>query len=369
MLLEPQGLQGSTNCPTVVAATISPELLDYCATSLAIPPASIQDIYPCTPLQERMLAASAVSPNAYVAEHVWAVPLDINANRFKDAWRQTIDTIDILRTEFVSTPVHGTLQVVARPAATSAGPGVFEDAESHSGQRLSWLRLISLDDGVGRRWRLVWRVHHALFDDWTLLMIQQTVSGFYNNSQVPALVQFKHFIEYLKSSYRETSRGAHSTYWADYLQDVVVTPFPNPDAKLLDSPGKPHRRLKLSTSLHAAHAMTAGTIARAAWALVLSQYTNSDTVLFGATLSGRNASLTGIESVCGPTIATVPVRVKIPRGQNIPIPASLQTLQAEAVQMMPHEHHVPDTEDVRRLCDFQNILSVVQSSSSEDVDP
>ena len=36
---------------------------------------------------------------------------------------------------------------------------------------------------------------------------------------------------------------------------------------------------------------------------------------------------------------------------------------------MPHEHHVPDAEDVRRLCDFQNVLSVVQSSSSEDVDP
>jgi len=369
VLLESQGVQGSTNCPTVAATTISPELLDYCATSLAIPPASIQDIYPCTPLQERMLAASAVSPNAYVAEHVWAVPLDINAKRFKDAWRQTIDAFDILRTEFVSTPAHGTLQVVARPAASTAGPCVFEDAESHSEQRLSWLRLISLDDGVGRRWKLVWRVHHALFDEWTLLMVQQTVSGFYNDSKVPALVQFKHFIEYLKSSDRDTSGCAHSTYWTGYLQDVVVTPFPNPDAKLLDSPRKPHRRLKLPTSLHAAHSMTAGTIARAAWALVLSQYTNSDTVLFGATLSGRNAGLTGIESVCGPTIATVPVRVKIPRGQNVPIPAFLQTLQAEAVQMMPHEHHVPDAEDVRRLCDFQNVLSVVQSSSSEDVDP
>ena len=69
-------------------------------------------------------------------------------------------------------------------------------------------------------------------------MVQQTVSGFYNDSKVPALVQFKHFIEYLKSSDRDTSGCAHSTYWTGYLQDVVVTPFPTPDAKLLDSPKK-----------------------------------------------------------------------------------------------------------------------------------
>ncbi|KAJ5508771.1 hypothetical protein N7527_010914 [Penicillium freii] len=224
VLLESQGLQCSISCPTVAAATISPDLLDYCATSLAIPQASIQDIYPCTPLQERMLAASAVSPNAYVAEHVWAVPLDINVKRFKDAWRQTIDAFDILRTEFVSTPAHGTLQVVVRPPATSAGPGVFEDAEPHSGQILSSLRLISLDDGMERRWKLVWRVHHALFDEWTLPMVQQTVSGFYYDSKVPSLVQFKHFINYLESSDSDTSWGAHSTYWTDYLQDIVVTP-------------------------------------------------------------------------------------------------------------------------------------------------
>jgi amino acid adenylation domain-containing protein len=72
VLLEPQELHGVTDCPTVAATTISPELLDYCATSLAIPPASIQDIYPCTPLQERMLAASAVSPNAYMADNHFA---------------------------------------------------------------------------------------------------------------------------------------------------------------------------------------------------------------------------------------------------------------------------------------------------------
>lgn len=369
VLLESDGLQDSTNSPTVAVATFNPEILDYCAKSLAIPPASVQDIYSCTPLQERMLVASAMSSNAYMAELEWAVPLDINVKRFKDAWRKTINAFDILRTEFVSTPANGTLQVVAKPGATSAGSSIFEDAESHSEQRLSSLKLVPLDDRVRGRLKLVWRVHHALFDEWTLLMVQQTVSGFYNASEVPSPVQFKHFIEYLENADRDTSRGAHSTYWTDYLQDVAVTPFPNPDAKSLDSPGKPHHRLKLSTSLHPAHSMTAGTIARAAWALVLTQYTNSDTVLFGATLSGRNAGLNGIESVCGPTLATVPVRVRIPKGQNVPILAFLQTLQDEAVQMMPHEHHVSDVEDVRRFCDFQNVLSVVQSPSSEDLDP
>ncbi|KAF7728991.1 PKS/NRPS-like protein biosynthetic cluster, partial [Penicillium ucsense] len=349
MLLESPGLPSSTNGPTIAATTISPELLDYCAKSLAIPPHSIQDIYPCTSLQERMLVASAMSPKAYMADLEWALPLGINVSKLKDAWRQTIDALDILRTQFLSTSSHGTLQVVTKPGAPSAASIVFDNPQSYGGQSLSSLKIVSIDGGVGGKLKLFWRVHHSLFDEWTLLMVQQTVSGFYNNSEVPSPVQFKHFIEHLKN--------------------VAVTPFPNPDAKSLDSTGKPHLRIQLSTPLHPAHSMTAGTIARAAWALVLSQYTNSETVLFGATLSGRNAGLTGIESVCGPTLTTVPVRVKIPKGRNISIPTFLQTLQDEAVQMMPHEHHVPDTEDVRKLCDFQNVLSVVQSPSSEDVDP
>lgn len=366
VLLESQSLQSSTNGPTVAASTISPELLHYCAKSLAIPPHSIHDIYPCTSLQERMLVASAMSPKAYMADLEWALPLDINVSKLKDAWRQTIDALDILRTQFVSTSSHGTLQVVVKPSATSAVSGVFDSPELYSEENLSSLKILPIDGGLGGRRKLFWRVHHALFDEWTLLTVQQTVSGFYTNSEIPSPVQFKHFIEHLKSGDRDTL--VHTSYWTDYLQDVPVTPFPNPDAKSLGSPGKPHRRLELPTSLHPAHSMTAGTIARAAWALVLSQYTNSDTVLFGATLSGRNAGMAGIESVCGPTLATVPVRVKIPKGQNVPIQAFLQVLQDEAVQMMPHEHHIPDTEDVRKLCDFQNVLSVVQSPSI-DADP
>ncbi|KAB8275020.1 hypothetical protein BDV30DRAFT_237045 [Aspergillus minisclerotigenes] len=341
------------------------ELLQYCANSLGLSAASIQDIYPCTPLQEAMLAASALSPNAYMAEHSWTVPSSTDLGKLEDAWRRTIEKFDILRTAFMSIPSRGTLQVVSKPATHSK---VFQRSEEDS-KALSTIILTRSDNG---EYKLEWRAHHALFDQWTLVMVKEAVEKFYNGMGVPDIVQFKTFIGHLMETSSSQNAIAHHAYWDNYLHGVAPTPFPNKPERIIRSP-KQHRRIKIRTSIRAAHAVTAGIIGRAAWALVLSQYTNADTVVFGTTLSGRNATLPDIESVCGPTITTVPLRVNIPKNQNKPIGSFLRTLQDEAVLMMPHEHHDLQeskkrlSQEVRDLYEFQNIL-VVQSdwTSGED---
>ncbi len=63
--------------------------------------------------------------------------------------------------------------------------------------------------------------------------------------------------------------------------------------------------------------LTINTIIQAAWSLVLSYYTNEDDVVFGATVSGRNANVPGIEQMVGLFINTLPVRAKIDFNKNL----------------------------------------------------
>lgn len=341
------------------------EQLQYCATSLGLSVDLIQDIYPCTPLQEAMLAASALSPNAYVMVQKWDLGPFANISKLEHAWRRTIQRLDILRTAFVSTPRLGTLQVVTKPAVNLA---VFQKQgeESGNGKELSMLRLEPVE---GNYFRLIWRAHHALFDQWTLMMVIDAVQREYRGEAHHDHTQFKSFIRYLTESSSKHSTDSHGAYWNHYLKGVIPTPFPNkPSAATVSSQ---HGRVTLKTSMQAAHSVTAAIIARAAWSLVLSQYTNTDTVVFGTTLSGRNVPLPDIESICGPTITTVPVRVHVRK--NEAIGSFLQSLQDEAVAMMPHEHYGLQnirqiSDEIHDLCEFQNLLVVQPAWTTEERD-
>ncbi|PVH90169.1 hypothetical protein DM02DRAFT_469465, partial [Periconia macrospinosa] len=66
----------------------------------------------------------------------------------------------------------------------------------------------------------------------------------------------------------------------------------------------------------------------AAWAMVLWKHTDSSSVLFGATLSGRRCPVLGIENITGPTITTVPVMIAIDR--EMTVGEFLQYLQRKA---------------------------------------
>lgn len=46
----------------------------------------IEAIYPCTGMEEGLMALTARVPQAYVAHEVFKLPLDIDLERFKNAW-------------------------------------------------------------------------------------------------------------------------------------------------------------------------------------------------------------------------------------------------------------------------------------------
>ena len=84
-------------------------------------------------------------------------------------------------------------------------------------------------------------------------------------------------------------------------------------------------------------------------------------------LSGRNAPVTGIDNIVGPTIATVPIRAYVPGDQ--PISEYLRTLQRQAIDMINFEQ--TGLQNIARFnkiaYDFQTLL-VVQPEDQQKVD-
>ena len=81
------------------------------------------------------------------------------------------------------------------------------------------------------------------------------------------------------------------------------------------------------------HQFTLNTLIQGAFAILLSRYCNQDDIVFGATSSGRPATLTGSESMVGLFINTLPVRVQVdPQASLITWLQQLQNQQVESLQ-------------------------------------
>lgn len=83
--------------------------------------------------------------------------------------------------------------------------------------------------------------------------------------------------------------------------------------------------------------------------------------VFGTTLSGRTAPVPGIDRLAGPTIAMVPIRVRLNYDRKIP--EYLQEIQDQSTDMIPFEHI--GLQNIGRLtpaaqatCSFQNLLVI-----------
>jgi len=70
--------------------------------------------------------------------------------------------------------------------------------------------------------------------------------------------------------------------------------------------------------------------------MVIAQYTGMEESIYSMTVTGRSAPVKGVNHIIAPTIATVPVRVRIDRALGIR--DYLSALYNQAVGMIPFEH-------------------------------
>jgi amino acid adenylation domain-containing protein len=148
----------------------------------------IEDIYPCTPTQEAMMAGTMASATeaTYVIRTVYRLPRHINTAQLENAWALVQSSNAILRTRIIH---HGdqALQVVLRGGFTwdwsdKLSEAVTVDSQQRMGPGKPLFRVRMIRETDTRRYMML-TIHHALCDGWSLhKTLAQVEAAYYHET-------------------------------------------------------------------------------------------------------------------------------------------------------------------------------------------
>lgn len=323
---------------------------------------NIESIYPLSPMQHGMLFHTLYEPESgvYLEQFCLTLSGNLDITVLQQACVRVVKRHPVLRTLVVWEKQEKPLQVVCKQvelpwqnydwrslSATEQQERLeaFLQADRVQGFVLDKAPLMrfTLIQVADDTYEFVWSFHHLLIDGWSWPILCKEVFAFYN-----ALLKGKYLYLNTPRPYRyyinwlqQQDLRAAETFWRQQLHG-----FTTPTRLLLDR-GEAHN-LQQPKSYHEQHCclsatitaalqsqaqqyhLTLSTFVQAAWAILLSRYTDESEVVFGATVSGRPPTLSGVESMVGLFINTLPVTVKVPTAT--PLWQWLRELQAQQVE-------------------------------------
>ncbi|MFP2932622.1 condensation domain-containing protein, partial [Pyxidicoccus sp. 3LG] len=325
---------------------------------------SIEDTYPLAPLQREMLRRTRQSPGtgAYVTQLTWEFHHGLDVPAFRRAWEELLRRHAILRTSFLDEQprqphqqVHAQLDLPWHEHDWRALPEPV--------QRERWEALLRSDrargfePGTAPLLRLhlahtgeatasfAWSFHHLLMDGWSVGQLMDELLATYAAlpHTPPPRPPYRDFITWLERQ----DPAASEPYWRESLSGPTApTPLPGDRGHGHAAPGpQPWREhltvlpQSLTTELAAfarRHQLTLNTLALGAWAHVLGHHAGTDTVVTRVIVAGRPPELPGVESIIGPFINALPLRIPLPRRERC-LPW-LQDLQARQLALAEHAH-------------------------------
>ncbi|KAH6661595.1 hypothetical protein B0J14DRAFT_690385 [Halenospora varia] len=337
-----------------VVESIRAEAASKCYVSAEL----IEDIYPCSPLQEGLMALSIVQPGTYIAQNVYKLPPGLDLAVFRQAWQLVYQANAILRTRVISTESSGTVQVIVSDEISWSTDNQLE-AYLKKDKETKMLHGLPLSRFAVIEGHLIMTTHHAIYDGWSLNALLEDAVAAYQQQSLEIHTPYKYFIKHIQ----ELDQKAAESFWISELSNANTTIFPSIPYPKYQPKADTLLVQDIQFSRKPRSEITTPTILEAAWALVTSQYVGDTNITFGLLLSGRNASIPGVAGMTGPTIATVPVQVRV--DHDLSLENFLQKIQNQTTEMMPFEQ--TGLQNIRRLnaateaaCDFQTQL-VIQS--------
>lgn len=354
-------------------ATIREEIFQASQDQCRVAADQIEDVYPCTALQEGMFALSTRNPKMNTGRIIFQIPDEVDLLLFRSAWQATTEACPILRTRIIHT-AQGFFQVVLRdvvdweketrhPKAHGAEHDDRVEHTMHLGQSLARFNIVT-NCPTGTNRQLFLTLHHALCDGWSLQLVHDQLEAAYRGLQLQ-VQPFRPFIEYTES----LTEGVEQ-FWRSEFEDLRAPIYPAlPSGNYRPCPGATLRH----TTNPLPPPQTAHTISnyvQLAWSILVARYTDVEEAVFGVTVSGRNAPVMGIEGFVGPTIATVPLRVPVHRGDSVS--SALDQIQSKTAEMIPFEQAgLPRisrcSSNAARACSFQSHLIIQPPSASPTV--
>ncbi|HEX5107390.1 MAG TPA: amino acid adenylation domain-containing protein [Vicinamibacterales bacterium] len=319
----------------------------------------VEDVLPLSPMQTLFITAQRDARQAAFDQWHCTLRGPLDSDAFQRAWCLTLQRHSVLRSSVHTgklphpvTLVHASVE----PRWThddwrSFAPG---DMSARWAAFLADDRRIplSLCDAPAMRfalirtaddaWKFVWSVPSLLLDGWSWPVVFHDVSRIYEalvRRQPVQLEPARPYRDYL--SWLATSDRASGTdFWRKALAGFhTPTPLASEPPDPADGgeryariavPLSPRSAASLQTVARQLH-VTIGTLVQAVWALLLGRQAGASDVVFGVAFSGRPADLPGVDSIVGPFVNNLPVRVRI--DGRTPMPVFISGLHARLLEL------------------------------------
>ncbi|KAJ5898281.1 hypothetical protein N7504_008569 [Penicillium tannophilum] len=346
--------------PTTLAPTPSSESISVLRPTMAVDDDSVQrgicpkigvfkggiaDVLPVTDFQAMSLTATLFK-SRWMLNYFFLEgngPLDLR--RLRESCLKVVDAFDILRTVFVC--FHDQFfQVVLRKIR----PSIFvydtdkdldeftmtlqqRDREYGPREGEQYVQFYVVKKKGSDQHRIMIRLSHTQYDGVCLSKIMSAIKHSYEGSPLPPVTSYASYLRQLPG----TIGPDHYNHWSKLMKGSQMTQVVRRKGTTMFQNIGAFTEIKKTIEIPptALGNVTVATVMQAAWALTLAKLSSQSDVVFGLTISGRNATVPGIESTVGPCVNVIPVRVNFnDRWTGLEL---FRYLQDQQVSNMPFE--------------------------------
>ncbi|BCL24385.1 amino acid adenylation domain-containing protein [Streptomyces tuirus] len=311
---------------------------------------ALRDVLPLTPLQEGLYFHSVFdddSAGAYVEQQLLTLDGEVDADRLAAAATRLLALFPNLAARFTALADGRVVSVlqsgVEAPFTTLDRPG-FTDEEirdlAERDRRAGFdlatgplMRYTLIRSGSGR-YVLVQTVHHIIADGWSVPpMLRALLAEYHAPGTVHPVGGFADYVHWLAGRDADES----DLVWREELAGLpgpsLIAEGHTPSDRFADTSMAPGE--DIDTAVREA-GVPLSVAVHSAWAVTLGGLLQGRDVVFGSTVSGRDAEVPGIGDMVGLFINTIPVRARwAPETTAADLLTSVRDHQST---VLPHQH-------------------------------
>ena len=322
----------------------------------------IQNLYPVTPLQEGFIYHALNNPedDEYFTQTSFDLEGSYDIELYIQAWQRTVDEYDILRTAFDWNHTEFAQIVVKRMQLSVRRYDV--SLEEHEEDALNAIRAedakdkfdlskpcqtrLTIIERKHGKTHVILSQHHIIIDGWSFPILFDQVKKNYmmmrGIEQTQAIYQYGDYIlSAIKGEYLEKD----IKYWSKELEKFDFTPLTFMLSKnnyLKETKRNDKKRIYIDLSKESTGAIkklaketqiTISDVLLTAWFRILSAYNNTDTIITGVTVSGREADIEGIQDMIGLFINTLPIFMNL---EGLTVKETLQEIHNKIREINDH---------------------------------
>ncbi|MEU0761839.1 amino acid adenylation domain-containing protein [Streptomyces microflavus] len=286
--------------------------------------AELSDILPLTPLQEGLYFHSVFDDDAtgsYVEQQLLTLEGEVDAERLAAAATRLLTLYPNLAARFtaladgrvVSVVESGTrapFTTLDRPAVTDEEIRDLAERDRRAGFDLATgplMRYTLIRTGAGRS-VLVQTVHHIIADGWSVPpMLRTLLAEYHAPGSVYPVGGYRDYVGWLTGQDQDESDRVWREELAALPGPSLVAEGHTPSERFADIAAEPADDIDIAAR---SAGVPLSVAVHSAWAVTLGGILRGRDVVFGSTVSGRDAEVPGIRDMVGLFINTIPVRAR-----------------------------------------------------------